>query len=507
MNTQIEDIKFNSFGKFKRILLPKNLKTYYPRLLFNCKTSPTTDEKCKYFVKCDGDLLYDLIKNGVLYSNKMNRHVTIRPCFKRILDYSFHSGKLTTISIPSSVERIGFGAFALCKKLRSVNFEANSKLKVIGEGSFKGCESLRRLDFPASLREIQEWACGGFSSLRVITFPNDSQLEKLCDSCFHAIAIKELILPGTLQQINGNLLKGIKTLRRLSIGEGKFKVEKVLILTSDGTEVVSCAARIKIVEIPSYSEGVRVIKENAFNCCEIDTLIIPSSVEIFEKRAFLCSDIGEIIFKPDSHLQEIGAYAFENCSLAFLDLPQSVTMIDIDAFVSNDFESLTIDNEYYETDSDKIVWTKDHKGIIFCPEYLKAPELVIDCEVIYGSALANLQCETLEFGKDLLQIGSLAFSFASIDTVQFHPDSCIEYWGINIFLESNIEVLVFPKSIDKIEENSIDVIKLEFVEHTEFGKFQYLEFSSIEVVSGPRSMEKELVKFVFSNPFEYIPTD
>lgn len=75
------------------------------------------------------------------------------------------TGKLT---LPDTVESIGYAAFAGCSGLTDIEF--SNGLRKIGQGAFVGCTGLRELVLPDLLNEISENAFFGCASLSSVTF-------------------------------------------------------------------------------------------------------------------------------------------------------------------------------------------------------------------------------------------------------------------------------------------------------------------------------------------------
>ena len=78
--------------------------------------------------------------------------------------------------VPEGVTELsGEYSFENCKTLETVTLP--SSLEVIGEGAFSGCSSLRgELTLPDSLKRIEESAFSGCSKLESIHFPAASSL-------------------------------------------------------------------------------------------------------------------------------------------------------------------------------------------------------------------------------------------------------------------------------------------------------------------------------------------
>ena len=84
---------------------------------------------------------------------------------------------LESITIPSGVKEIKGYAFSGCKKLKSITIKEG--LKSIGEHSFERCESVTSLSFPNSVEEIYNLAFTGCTSLKTVTI--GSGLRKIDD--------------------------------------------------------------------------------------------------------------------------------------------------------------------------------------------------------------------------------------------------------------------------------------------------------------------------------------
>lgn len=82
---------------------------------------------------------------------------------------AFYScSKLTTVTIPDSVTRIGYSAFSGCSSLTSV--EIPSSVTSIGGNAFASCSSLTSVTIPDSVTSISDYVFNGCSSLSSVTF-------------------------------------------------------------------------------------------------------------------------------------------------------------------------------------------------------------------------------------------------------------------------------------------------------------------------------------------------
>ena len=155
--------------------------------------------------------------------------IDIPTTVSEIPDYCFGETKLTTITIPSTVKSVGFGAFFGCTDLTSANIEADlneipplmfyicsslqtvnlpesitsigndvfvncplkfennklvipSKVESIGERVFSDCKSITSIELPEGLKEIKPTAFGNIENISEIVLP--STLEKMADCAF-----------------------------------------------------------------------------------------------------------------------------------------------------------------------------------------------------------------------------------------------------------------------------------------------------------------------------------
>ena len=126
--------------------------------------------------------------------------------FKCIIDNSvtqieakaFSFTSVTDVVFPSSLEVLGKESFYYCKKLQTLSFPSNSKLKSIGDSCFK-YTLITEFNFPASLEKIGEYAFDSCSILQRITFPSNSGLKSIGASCFRYTSISEVIFHQILR--------------------------------------------------------------------------------------------------------------------------------------------------------------------------------------------------------------------------------------------------------------------------------------------------------------------
>jgi hypothetical protein len=100
--------------------------------------------------------------------------------------------KTTSVTIPSTVTSIGFGAFSSCRSLTSITIPAS--VTSIGDAAFSYCTSLTNITIPTSVTSIGMQAFSGCTSLTSITLPAGVTIgQQAFDRC---TGIKEITIPA-----------------------------------------------------------------------------------------------------------------------------------------------------------------------------------------------------------------------------------------------------------------------------------------------------------------------
>lgn len=203
--------------------------------------------------------------------------------------------------MPTTLEKIGGAAFAVCKF--SCELVLPQKLKSIGNGAFLFCDRLYGdLNLPSGLAELGEEAFDGCNNLTgSLVIPQG--ITKIPALCFRSCGFN-----GTLQ-----LPDGVTEIGYCAFSGTPFKGELTL------------------------PTGLTKIEQEAFYFCQFSgTLHLPQHLTTLGDGAFYGDSRLTGVLEFPEGLESIGTHVFTNCSnIEGLVFPQSLETIGSEAFSYN----------------------------------------------------------------------------------------------------------------------------------------------------------------------------
>ncbi len=119
-------------------------------------------------------------------------------------------------TVPSTVKRIGNGAFRECTGLKSITFP--SGLEEISANAFSECSGLTEIKLPASVKDLGDGAFSNCSSLNKLTL--QSGLESIGNYCFYScLSLTGAALPSTLTYVGSEAFMNCNTLKTVTVPE------------------------------------------------------------------------------------------------------------------------------------------------------------------------------------------------------------------------------------------------------------------------------------------------
>lgn len=305
------------------------------------------DEGFQYRVSKKAAVVTDLIKDGdrIVVPSTLGGFPV-----KQIASYAFSNSKMSTVSLPASVEIIGAGAFRNCTKLKEITLPA--KLVSIGYEGFYGCSVLTSVKFNENLKDILTGAFSNCISLKKIELPKNLQEigTRAFEKCYKLETVK---LNSKLSTIGKQAFYKAYSLKSIRIPAGVDEIRKEAFSKCEDLSGVTFAGQktqlgnglfykcssLKKVELP---KKLTYIPEGLFeNCVKLNKVTIPKNISIIKKRAFYgCQSLKSV--KLNQKVYAIGDSAFAGSGLKKLKLNKKMQFIGNGAFRETKLGSLKL---------------------------------------------------------------------------------------------------------------------------------------------------------------------
>ena len=265
---------------------------------------------------------------------------------------------IETVTLPSNITTIPYGAFAECSSLRSINIP-NSTKYIYGY-AFSGCASLTSITIPKNVETIGGSAFSSCTSLEEVTFESDSKLASIQDSVFSGCtSLKEVILPDSVTSVGSSLFSSCTSLETVYIPNGVKQLSNSIFYmcsslktihipfvglapySGDGTGYLFGALFGANYAYKDYDWATKITQQyKSGTSIYTVTYQIPTSLtevyvggETIGPWAFMnCTTLKKIHL--DSELSTIRYGAFTNCSnLESITIPGNVRTIEYEAFL------------------------------------------------------------------------------------------------------------------------------------------------------------------------------
>ena len=239
------------------------------------------------------------IADGAFRGNGYIEEVVIADSIKRIGDNAFYNcGNLTKVVLPNDLETLGHAAFQSCKMLPKI--ELPDSLEIIDEGTFTYCYELASVKFPKNLKEIGAEAFDHCLKLNNIDLPDS--LEKIGTKAFsNDSSLSEINIPSNLSEISNSTFS-------------------------------SCTS-LKAVNFSSNSKLTKIY-DNAFNNCDLTSIVIPEGVTLIDDECFISNKSLNSVSLPTT-IEEIGSSAFNNTKIVNDQLEEGKPLAYVDKWVVN----------------------------------------------------------------------------------------------------------------------------------------------------------------------------
>lgn len=252
------------------------------------------------------------------------------------------SSRITSVTIPSSVNSIGAQAFNRCYQLKIVDFEPSDSNVTFGNEAFIGCNMLESIIMPTKITTIPEKCFQGCVKLKIITIPEGvTRINK--EAFLQCSALTTVTIPSTVTSIgNGAFYNCTSLTKFVVLGGNSYKTVNGVLFTYDSKTLVQypCGLTVDSYTVPS---GTETIGYGAFAFSSLKSIVLPESILKIDKYAFSDCEALYSINIPDK-VKIIDSDAFLNCkALKKVVIPASVTDYN-NAFPQCGLESVVIKN-------------------------------------------------------------------------------------------------------------------------------------------------------------------
>ncbi len=306
------------------------------------------------------------IKRFVSY-NHMPSKIVLEEGLTEIPDSTFSRSDIVEVVLPSTITKIGDGAFYNCTHLKRINLGDN--LNFVGESAFKGCVSLEELYLGHSFQTSYVSSFSGLSGLKkVILNCNNVPGNETMQYSWYLLDTK------TANDLEFVIGKDVEVATYFNLFEHHGSVNEFNTVSTvtfeDGCKVRELDGTFRgfynltSVVLP---ESVKKVGKSTFEQCQsLESIDLSGVTELDTENLFTnCYSLKSVIL-PDN-LTEIGPYMFSNCkSLVSLTIPQSVTVIGENAFSKCAIETIVLPQNLTEIGT-KAFYNTDLKEI-FIPK-------------------------------------------------------------------------------------------------------------------------------------------
>lgn len=379
---------------------------------------------------------------------------------------------ITSVTLPSTIARIGSDAFRRCSFLKDVHastlkswmtidFE-NEKATPLSNGatllidgvplahlvvpesvttinrySFFDCMSLTEAEIGDQVTAIEPFAFDGCENLSRVSLGNS--IKSIGMNAFNiCVSLTDINIPQSVQSIGAACFYGCSSLKEVGLPESLTEIPT---LAFSGCQ--------SLTDLSFLPRSIRGIGEYAFyNCTGLRQANLPDGVDSIGQYAFSgCSSL-ENAFIPNNNAS-LGEFVFIEChALKSIRLPQSLDSIPNGLFC--DCTALT-DVIIPPT----VTRIGDYAfGDCFSLPYIEFPEGLehIGALSFYGCRLLK----SLEFGSSMKSIAAEAFyECRSLREIRCHPIDpiSISFFTFDSNADSNAKVYVPEISVDRYLNN------------------------------------------------------
>lgn len=228
-------------------------------------------------------------------------------------EYAFHKEDILSVTLPSTIKRIGEGAFAECRSLKAVyglencdeilqvpkyafytchsleSIKLPKNLVYIGEQAFVDCLSLKNIESPLSVKTIDFGAFVGCTDLSKIILTEN--IVKIHASFGLCSSLQDITIPSSVKELHSMSFAGCSKMENIYVDDDNTEFTSingvVYSKSKDVLWIYPSGRKDEYFELPN---GVTVIAAQSITYNEhLVSLYIPQSVRLIATESFFDS--------------------------------------------------------------------------------------------------------------------------------------------------------------------------------------------------------------------------
>ena len=350
----------------------------------------------------------------------------------------YNNLSIKNLTLGSKVEKIAPYAFAGCTEIQSVTFP--EYLTEIGDVAFRNT-SLSTIQLPAGTIKVGDNAFSNCKNLGVAILP--STLTELGKGAFYGCsALYSVSLPESISKLEDNLFYGCSDLEDIILTEN---------ITSIGESAFENCLKLKI---PTFPKSLENIESKAYynNTFDEGELKFGQSLRAIGDEAFASgfsnsNSTGNLTVKFSEGLESIGSGAFSRSNVGKILLPNTLTQIGSEAFMSTRLTDIKIPDGVTAINSGTFEYSSLRSVVL--PDKLEK----IDEYAFYDCPLTQIQLPA-----SLKSIGSNAFYCSNTGIINCDIPDGVDSLGYHIF--NNIKYLTIGSGITSIDDKIAESVSI-----------------------------------------------
>ena len=502
----------------EEITIPKSVTSIGTSAFENCINL----EKVNFATAAAGETLTIAIGNAAFSHCESLANIDLPSYTTKIGQHAFNGSGLVSIVIPEDVTEIGYGAFAWCQSLVSVEFNCKNTLKLEAgsahsqtgkAGIFDYCLALEEITLPASVTEIPAYTFYYCTSLERVNLTPVVEGEGAEQKTYYNLktigtyafrycyALEEIFIPKSVTTIGNGAFEGASDTNHgnltnvnfelggteaLTIGTSVFKYQPYLTKITFPARLAKIANANKdggmtATNLATTSLTIEGIFANCYDFAEINVAVEDGITGYFTSLdgVLYNADKTVLLYCPAAN---VGRYV-EGVPTYELVIPKTVTVVATKAIYQTTVLKTVTFEEFEKTDANY------GKQLLTIGNYKSTSTSTTATSSYYNYAAIGgktSSVETISLPSHLKAIGTCAFGVQDADTdhpvtLTINPDA------------KNIELA--REAFLRCKATSISITSVSSMAIYAFANSKYLESVNIGIVAS----KTDLADYMFYN--------